>query len=238
MSILKLGTYNLPDAEVVLVKTLFRLFSHGQSFRWTFVNAPPYDALLVDGTTPEGASGDVSRLAPSVLRLTRMNAGSEPNTLERPIRADKLQNWLAANERKLLSARQASTPSGDSQGVGFSDFSQEQQKSELPSFARFKLNRWPSALLLRRDPNRIRMATLLSRRALNAEELSVICQQPIGTCEVFIQVLRAANLIDVQFEDILTQPGPTPASGRSARPAQKSTFTRDLISSFRRRLGL
>ena len=51
MSALRLGAYKLPAAEVVLVQTLFRLYAHGDAFRWTFVTAPPYDALLADGTT-------------------------------------------------------------------------------------------------------------------------------------------------------------------------------------------
>jgi len=49
MSILGLGTYKLPAAEVVLVQMLVRLLGHGDAFRWRFVTEPPYDALLVDG---------------------------------------------------------------------------------------------------------------------------------------------------------------------------------------------
>ena len=75
MSTLRLGAYNLPAAEVVLVQTLFRLFAHGDAFRWTFVTAPPYDALLVDGTRPEGMKAEVDRMARAVLRLVRLNGG-------------------------------------------------------------------------------------------------------------------------------------------------------------------
>lgn len=74
MSTLRLGAYKLPAAEVVLVQTLFRLYAHGDAFRWTFVTAPPYDALLADGTTDEGMSPAVDAMAKAVLRLTRMNS--------------------------------------------------------------------------------------------------------------------------------------------------------------------
>ena len=78
MSTLRLGAYKLPAAEVVLVQTLFRLYAHGDAFRWTFVTAPPYDALLADGTTDEGMSPAVDAMAKAVLRLTRMNSGQAP----------------------------------------------------------------------------------------------------------------------------------------------------------------
>jgi len=107
MSTLRLGAYKLPAAEVVLVQTLFRLYAHGDAFRWTFVTAPPYDALLADGTTDEGMSPAVDAMAKAVLRLTRMNSGQAPNTLERPIRADRLQDWLKSTEHDLLQTRPA-----------------------------------------------------------------------------------------------------------------------------------
>ena len=94
MSALRLGTYRLPAAEVILVRTLMRLYAHDASFHWTYAEAPPYDAVLADGTTAEGSGPDPERLARAVLRLTRLGAGTGPDTLERPLRADKLQGWL------------------------------------------------------------------------------------------------------------------------------------------------
>ncbi len=219
---LKLGAHDLPAAEVVLVKTLFRLFSHDSSFRWTFANRPPYDALLVDGTKPENTSTEVRRMTSTILRLTRMNSGSGPNTLERPIRADQLQHWLSTTEQKLLRVQP-------------NNIQQAPQKPAFPSHVRFKLLRWPSGLLLRGDSTRIRMATLLSRRALSARELSVICEQPVEYCEIFLQVLRAAALLKME-EPISAPPAPAPTSASTPPPQPK--YTLGLISSIRRRLGL
>ncbi|WP_028601596.1 hypothetical protein [Ottowia thiooxydans] len=226
MSSLKLGAYNLPPAEVALIKTLFRLFSHGNTFQWTFVNAPPYDALLVDGTTLDAENKDLSRLAKAVLFLKRMNSGSGPNTLERPIRADQLQNWLTATEKNLretLSSSSSHAPEPESELTAF------------PSQARFKLRRWPPAILLRGDATRIRMATILSRRALSVGDLSIVCQQPVSVCETFLQVLRAASLIDMVEQPVAETPAP--ASGSKAH-ASRPKFSSGLISSIRRRLGL
>ncbi|MBH1963205.1 MAG: hypothetical protein I8H77_02655 [Comamonadaceae bacterium] len=224
MTILKLGAYNLPPAEVALVKTLFRLFSHGNTFQWKFVTAPPYDALLVDGTSPDAENRDVSRMAKAVLFLKRMNSGTGPNTLERPIRADQLQNWLTATEKKLRDTRIANPAIPVSAAPG-----------AISSQVRFKLRRWPAAILLRGDATRIRMATILSRRALNLGELSIVCQQPVSVCETFVQVLRAAHLVDM-IEQPVTEA--REASEAQKQHASRPRFSRSVISSIRRRLGL
>ena len=238
MSTLRLGAYKLPAAEVVLVQTLFRLYSHGDAFRWTFVTAPPYDALLVDGTTEDGMRPEVDQMAKAVLRLTRMNSGQVPNTLERPIRADRLQDWLKSTEHDLLQTRPATL-------IGETD---EPAAAAPPAAAptqinpvRFKLRRWPPAALLRSDPNRIRMATLLSRRALNASELATISQQPAQECQAFLTTLQTAGLVDVQKEAPATPAGGATAATAAPTAAPKPagpTFARGLISGIRRRLGL
>ena len=237
MSTLRLGAYQLPAAEVVLVQTLFRLYAHGDAFRWTFVTAPPYDALLVDGTTEEGMSPAVDNMAKAVLRLTRMHAGQAPNTLERPIRADRLQEWLKATEHDLLQTRPATLL--DDEPTQPNPVEAAAPAPAVPvNPVRFKLRRWPPAALLRGDPNRIRMATLLSRRALNAAELSTISQQPVQECQAFLTTLQTTGLVDMQKE---APPAPAPAADArapAAPPKPPPTFARGLISGIRRRLGL
>jgi len=106
---------------------------------------------------------------------------------------------------------------------------------------RFKLRRWPPAALLRSDPNLIRMATLLSRRALNAAELATISQQPVQECQAFLTTLQTTGLVDVQKEPA-PAPAPAPAAAGAPAPAAPPkpapTFARGLISGIRRRLGL
>lgn len=238
MSTLRLGAYKLPAAEVVLVQTLFRLYSHGDTFRWTFVTAPPYDALLVDGTTDEGMNPDVDRMAKAVLRLTRMNSGRAPNTLERPIRADRLQDWLKSTEHDLLQTRPATLIEEATQPDAVEAEATTPAAPINP--VRFKLRRWPPAALLRSDPNRIRMATLLSRRALNAAELATISQQPVQQCQAFLTTLQTTGLVDVEKETVAPPAGSAPAQAAAApKPAAAApAFARGLISGIRRRLGL
>ena len=241
MSNLRLGAYKLPAAEVVLIQTLFRLYSHGGDFNWTFATAPPYDALLVDGASSDADSPEVARMARSILRLTRMNGEAGPDTLQRPIRADKLQDWLNSVSYGFQDTRpvaQTSTPASEPPPAA---------AAEAPAISvspvRFKLRRWPPAALLRSDPNRIRMATVLSRRALNAAELSSISGQSVGDCQAFLQTLQTTGLVEIQQEaPVAAAPANTEASSRPATAAAaavaKPTFARSLISGIRRRLGL
>ncbi|MDO5691762.1 MAG: hypothetical protein Q4G70_04675 [Pseudomonadota bacterium] len=238
MSTLRLGAYKLPAAEVVLVQTLFRLYAHGDAFRWTFVTSPPYDALLVDGTTEEGLSSAVDGMAKAVLRLTRMNAGDAPNTLGRPIRADRLQAWLKLVEADLLDTR-ATTPLDEATELGPATGDPANMAETAINPLRFKLRRWPPAALLRADPNRIRMATLLSRRPLNAAELATISQQPLQECQAFLNTLQTTGLVDIQRDEPAATPAAGPPAKASATPAAPApAFARGLISGIRRRLGL
>ena len=201
MTPLRLGTHNLHPAEVVLLSTLLRLFSYDESFHWTLVEEGPYDALVVDGTTPGGVSAETNRLAKVTLRLTRMHAGSAPNTLERPIRADRLRQWLDQTERELK---------GRTPGISIKRAAPAGHQGSLPSHVRFRLRRWPPPLLLRNNVHRVRMATLLSRRPLSAEELADISDQGLDVCATFLQVLRSADLLE-------SEQGATCANGPNSK---------------------
>ncbi|MBS0406516.1 MAG: hypothetical protein JSS17_09235 [Proteobacteria bacterium] len=232
MTTLRLGAHELPPGEVVLVQTLLRLFQHGGPFRWTFVTAPPYDALLTDGTSGPHQLADANTMARAVLRLTRMHDADAPNTLQRPIRAERLQNWLALVERDLLGTRPAE-PAASAPAVAEASADEPAMAADdaAAEGTRFKLRRWPPAIALRGDANRIRMATMLSRRALSITELATLSRQSPSDCQNFMNLLRSAGLVE--------QRTPVPAtSAPAAVPAPSPKFGRSLIAGIRRRLGL
>jgi hypothetical protein len=220
---LRLGVYKLPVAEVVVIQTIVRLYASDAAFPWQLVNAPPYDALLVDAAAVEHEYSTVVGMAAAVLRLTRMNSGGQPNALERPIRADKLQRWLKSTEQALRESRPAG-PTLDEQTA---------LEVEVSDAVRFMLRRWPPATLLRNDLDNIRMASLLARRALNASELAEISQLPFTQCAAFLQALRTAGVLELHVEQALP-PSFAPQSDRPIR----SDFARSLLDGIRRRLGL
>lgn len=269
MSPLRLGAYQLPAAEVVLVQTLFRLYAHSGQFRWRFVTEGPYDALLADGSTEAGQSPAVDQMAPAVLRLRRMNTPSAPNTLERPIRADKLLNWLLSVEQALSpaaapAASASAAPASDESPQAAPPAPAQAPEAHAPAAApaaapaqaparapaetaapaaampRYRLRRWPPAAMLRADARRIRMATLLSRRAFNDQELALASQQPLADAQAFLRVLHTTGLVQAEQAAPAqpAQPAPQQAAAAPAPAAARPSFARSLISGIRRRLGL
>jgi len=221
---LRLGVHKLPMAEVVLIHTIMRLSAGQPGFAWQLVDAPPYDALLVDGSSAEHEyPGTVDSMAAAVLRLTRMNAGWQPGTMERPIRADRLQQWLRSVEQALREA----------QPGGLTLHEQTALEVEVSDAEHFMLRRWPPSMLLRNDLDNIRMASLLSRRALNASELSDISQLPFSQCVAFLLELRRAGVLELHVAQALP-----PVAPRSDKALRSRDLARSFIDGIRRRLGL
>ena len=63
MPALTIGAYKLPAAEVILIKTLIRLFGHSPDFKWRFADTGPFDAVLI--ATPD------HHHAPATIRALR-----------------------------------------------------------------------------------------------------------------------------------------------------------------------
>lgn len=220
---LRLGVYKLPIAEVIVIRTIVRLSAGQAGFAWQLVDAPPYDALLVDGPSVEHEYPRVVGMAAAVLRLTRMNAGGQPGTMERPIRADRLQQWLRSIEHALREA----------QPGGLTLHEQTALEVEVSDAEHFMLRRWPPAMLLRNDLDNIRMASLLSRRALNATELADISQLPFSQCVAFLHELRKAGVLELHVAQTLP-----PFMPKADKAVRGGDFARSFINGIRRRLGL
>ncbi len=231
MTKLRLGAIELPPGEIGLLKTLLRLFEHDRPFPWALVNAPPYDALLIDDTVEPGP--DIVRTATAVLRLTRMRDGDAPDTLPRPIRAERLQEWLQAVEAALYH-----TPSTAPRNPSVQPAPAATRRIEpIPAAAdntaapRFKLRRWPPAIMLRGDARRIRMATLLSRRALTSTELAELSHQSEADCQGFLALLQGTGLVEPQHTAV-------PEQASQHTPAAHRRLASRVVAGIRRRLGL
>ncbi|MGJ7505315.1 MULTISPECIES: hypothetical protein [unclassified Variovorax] len=227
ISVFRLGVYKLPSAEVDVIRTIIQLYANDGAFPWTLVNAPPYDALLVDGTATEAERSELARMTGFVLALTRMNSDERPSTLARPIRADKLQQWLNSTERALREAQSVEMAADDQAAL----------KIEVSNSVRFMLRRWPSALLLRNDLDKVRMASLLSRRALNAIELADISGFPLSQCVTFLHVLRVAGTLELHVAPVAAAQV-EPSRSMESDAIIRSGYARSLVNGIRRRLGL
>lgn len=249
MSSLRLGTHALFPTDVELVRMLLRLYGIQGKCQWAYAEAPPYDAVLVDASTLEASPlPDPGLAVRHVLRLTRTDTADTADTLPRPLCATKLRRWLDGVEGTLTSAvapAPESTPAPES--APELPTAQEATASEplaLPpqDAPRFRLQRWPRQGILRDDPCRIRMATLLSRRALNAHDLVSLTGFAPHQCLVFMQILHASSLLQpaapAAARTAAPQDAASPAASLQPASSAKPRFTQGLIAGLRKRLGI
>lgn len=270
---LKLGIHQLAASEAIVVRTLMWLYGGRDGCNWVFADAPPYDAVLVDA--PPDAPPTIENTRHLVHLTRAAHAGKGPGSLSRPLGADKLRQCLHQVEALLTASPAArtnepaetGTPPASSPAASAANAPAPQDRPTLPApllpvlapldfptacadllpadAPRHRLKRWPRAAVLRADPKRIRMATLLSRRALNIHDLTVLTGYDAPECQVFMQVLRSSDLL---ANDVLPR-GPEPVSALHAPPTAPAviaatipsaapSLARGLIASFRRRLGL
>lgn len=224
MSPFRLGAYRLPAAEIVLLRIMVRLLSHDKAFNWIFVDAGPYDALIANEATAITDSTAISQLTPTVLQIVRIQDNSVPNTLTRPLRAEKIKEWLVQ-----IGIRLAPAPSGSGLAA----------PPQAALATRYKLRRWPPSSLVRNDPMLIRMAVLLSKRPLLPIELAHLSQQSLDACQRFIETLMPIGLLDaVSVVGAANTASSTAVQKRDASPEPKTFLAQGLISRIRRRIGL
>lgn len=228
--LLRLGVHHLSEAEVRLVQALVRLFAIGApgNFRWVFADQHPFDAVIVDSHSPDIGTPAIQCISKVILALSDgMPSFHAHDTLTRPIRSDRLKTWLSNTQQKLHAVP---------------------DKAHAVDIQHcFKLRRWPPAQLLHQDAHRIRMATLMSRRAVTIEELVKLTQETPERCQTFVQLLRGMNLVDVT--DVETTPSPgmddTDHHGASSHHQHHSWLDDmhihipyGLVSSIRKRLDI
>lgn len=240
------GVRGLPAAETLLLRTLFRLYQHGASdFRWTLVDAAPYDALLVDANA-ETADDNVQ----AILTLGSAALAGMPNALARPLRSEMLEAWLLSTQRELLAkqetaalaapvavpAEQPAAAPAAMPAVTVPVATAAQAADGNANADTYKLTRWPPAAMLRNDPSLIRMATVLSRRAMTIAELARVSQQPADNASMFVMSLRDASLL-------VSNAMPRPlrhavVEKRPSLPHRPQKIERGLLNRIRVRLGL
>lgn len=219
MSACTLGVHGLPTAEAGLVRALLTLLGTGDSgWRWTFVPAGRCDVLLADAASPAPDQARSERQARALLLLGKDGRGTG-ETLQRPLRANELEAALRRIGALLgCDAAAAAVPA-------------PQPAAPAEATVRYKLLQWPPAALLRGEPQRIRMATQLSRRFLSATELAQLTNQDVSRCLVLLQLLQGFNLLQVEQQ---AAPAPRAPAAQPGAPAVGWA----LVRSIKRRLGL
>ncbi len=261
MEWLRLGLLGLPDAEVRLAATLFRLHQVEPSFIWRLSTEPPFDAVLADASVSDQALVKFCGPRTQVKRLAERGV-SDPEFLTRPLRSDRLIDWLNTIEVQLLHGSAdhfASTVAPSRQGLSVAPGSPALASSGASSpgsvdavyawleklsdeTLAVKLRRWPPATLLGKDVSRIRIATMISRRAMSLAEVSALARVPQAICQGFLAALGEKGYLQTKVVESPPTPvaetvstnTPEPAPRTSARPG----FGASLLRSIRKRFGI
>lgn len=263
---LKLGLMGLPDAEMRLVATLFRLHQVESSFIWALTAQAPFDAVLADGKVQEDT---VRAMAGAAVPIKWLHNPGElvPDQLARPLRSDLLINWLKSVELVVLhgagdafASTALQSSDGTSSGAGgvargvVAPASTASAKKELTSdwFAwgerlsstrtQVRLLRWPSPEALGRNVERIRMATMISRRPMAVDEVASLARVSVESAHEFLVSLGRMGFIECETGqspgDALLADGSEREERAPKVSARKSLIGFSLIRSIRQRFGI
>lgn len=166
----------LSARDALVFKSVISLLDGRTHGLWTHVEAGESD-LLVQGCARDGQvpSSDIRR-AKVVLMIGEKvpSVGRTTLTLGLPLRSSELFERLE-EAHELMAAMASPVP-------------------DTPQGARVRLLRWPPSAVLHADPRFMRLAALLSSRALSAAELSRLGAVPVDQCQFFIDELFAAGV--------------------------------------------
>lgn len=118
---------------------------------------------------------------------------------------------------------------------------------QLDHDSRYLLRRWPPAQIMGNDPKRLRITSLLSKQALQVDELSNLSGASVEECEGWMSTLLHSELLDTRTGSGLNSAtAGRQASRFASRHAQGSQAAMGapqkralgLVSAIRRRLGI
>ena len=213
--------------EELLFKAFVRLLDHLTHQQWTYHPATTnvrIDLLVVaDGLKPTYTHNSGQSPQP-VLRLGSAGADGH-GLLSWPLKADALEKELnrlggqALRERgvkNLLTMSTSAIPN-----VPAPDNTRDLMR----------LQQWPPTKFLS-GPGRMRLATLLTGRAMSLDELVYRSALPLPLCKVFVDELQHARLLQI------TEITPRPSLASPMGIAQPKTVQPGLLDRIRMRLGI
>lgn len=118
---------------------------------------------------------------------------------------------------------------------------------QLDPDSRYLLRRWPPAQIIGNDAKRLRITSLLSKQALQLDELSNLSGASVEECEGWMSTLLHSELLDTR---VATIPGGGPAMAENSAAQQSAALTNNsgmasspkrslsLVSAIRRRLRI
>jgi len=228
---------NLSDSEAATIAAFLRVGSHRFLGDWRMVLDGPCHVLVRAQLGAEQASPAPPAAAAAILHVHDKPGSARTDALVRPLQYDAFVEALLDVERKLMRQAVGRLPAARA-GTGVPAESSAQRRAVLtiPPGARLRLRRWPSAALLQAHRYNLRLASFLSARPMNLDELIRSSNVTRSQCEQFLVALSDAGILDVEAGTKRLPPAPQAAS-RSDMP-RGTHSERGLIDHVRRRLGL
>lgn len=165
----------LASRDEVVFKSIVRLLTGKSHYRWQHVLDSSPDLLIVGG---EQESSSASADDHVMINLIITSSAQDKLTLRYPLRASEVLERLEQAGRLLTQRRPAQPLTFDTSTI-------------------FKLKYWPNSALLQCDANYIRLATLLSARGFNHEELVARSGVSALICQQFLDKIIRAGLVSV-----------------------------------------
>lgn len=227
---LRLGAYGLSDAIVRHLGVLLRFLEHQNTHPWQFVDQPPMDLVV---TTPEARPDLPATLSENAISIVEYGREADharsAHELPRHFRSRHLEDVLKVVEAAVGERRVSPVQTPVARKPSKVETSAKVEVAPIASSSLFKLLRWPPAAIVRRDPVRTRLASMLTRAPISVEQMATRSGQPAQVCLDFIHALQSVGLIETTQQGQLEQ---------QPVPQQRKSLAAGLISSLRRHLGL
>jgi len=233
---LKLLTQHLTANDLGRIAAFLRVGSARFQCRWLLVSDGQADLLLSGRGLPTGAPASMPSLSVTDPQPGRP-AGR--NALVRPLQYDAFIDALCALESRLLDRRPA-PPAVLTYAIAqpFGEATPMLLPTLLPG-TRCRLRRWPPSAVLQAHRHHRTLASFLSSRHLDLDELAHLSNVDRALCDEFATTLITLGLLDVQAARAF-EPTAAPASWAtpSSAPPRGAPASTGLITRIRRRLGL
>ena len=239
----------LAAREELLFKGYVRLLDHMTEHHWQYLepSAMRRVDLLVTSEHVQPTRFLQNTGSPQdLLQLGANNINSSASFLTWPLQPNALEQQL----NRLGRAIRAGTANAQSEGqpTTVPAALQAETTPAQPSVRHYRLRQWPRPMLLA-EPGRMRLATLLTGKAMSLEEVIFRSALPQSVCERFIADMQTAGLII--HPDAEASQGPvwvSPAAKKprliaqqerqAAAPAAKAVIQPGLIARIRMRFGI
>lgn len=202
----------LNSREEVLFKSFVRLLDHVNDQKWIYRPAlSDYrtDLLIVaEGYLPTRyrhpypVAQPVMTVGGGDARAMHMTWPIQPNKLNAALNrigSEAVQHQAMSSGAMFVPAQQ--TGSGNGSGIGNADGD---------AVLLFRLKQWPPSKFLV-GTGRMRLATLLSGRAMSLVELQHRSALPLAVCRAFTTDLQSDNLVVISVQEVIARPA-QPAS--------------------------